>query len=550
VDLGHSTFESLRKRKDGSLIHVDISTRVIVDNQGHVKFILSSKKDITNVKVLRAASLLETKFRNLLDSTPDAIVIVNITGRIVLVNGQAQRMFGYQREELIGEPIEILLPIRYRGGHVSHRTNYFADPKIRPMGFGLELFGLRKDKTEFPIEISLSPMESEEGRLVMSAVRDMPDRKKAEEKFRALLESAPDAIVIANREGSIVLVNSQTERLFGYSREELLGQKVGILLPGRFQDNHHKHRDGYFANPKIREMGAGLELYGRRKDGTEFPVEISLSPLETEEGALVSSSIRDITERKRFEQALQDKNTQLSQANAELESTNMELEAFAYSVSHDLRAPVRHLSGYAEMLQKKSGEQLDASSQRYLDVILESAVRMGNLIDHLLAFSRLGRTELRKTRTNLNQVLKRSLDDLKEESAVRDILWSIENLPQVNADAALLRMVFVNLLSNALKFTRNQQQAEIEVGCNQKNGQLVVFVRDNGAGFDMKYADKLFGVFQRLHRADQFEGTGIGLANVRRIILRHGGKTWAESRDGEGATFYFSLPLTEKRVLV
>ncbi len=544
---GRANFEALRKTKDGSLIYVDISARTMLDDQGRVKFIFSSQKDITHVKVLRAASLLEAKFRNLLESTPDAILIANITGRIVLVNGQAQRMFGYQREELIGQPIEILLPVRFRGTHVGHRTNYFADPRVRPMGFGLELFGLRRDNSEFPIEISLSPMESGEDQLVMSAIRDISDRKKAEQKFRSLLEAAPDAIVIVNREGLIVLVNSQAEKLFGYSREELLNQKVEILLPGRFQNNHHKHRDGYFANPKVREMGAGLELYGQRKDGSEFPVEISLSPLETEDGVLVSSSIRDITERKRFDLALQEKNVQLSQANAELECTNNELEAFAYSVSHDLRAPLRHLSGFAEMLQNKCGEQLDVSGQRYLDVIIESAVRMGNLIDHLLGFSRLGRTELQKARISLDQVVKRALSDLKEESRGRDVLWSIADLPTVSADPALLRMVFVNLLSNALKFTRQQQQAEIEVGCDENNGQVVLFVRDNGAGFDMKYADKLFGVFQRLHRTDQFEGTGIGLANVRRIILRHGGETWAESQEGKGATFYFSLPVAETK---
>jgi signal transduction histidine kinase len=276
-----------------------------------------------------------------------------------------------------------------------------------------------------------------------------------------------------------------------------------------------------------------------------------LARRRTRQGQAANRKLQEeIAQRQRAEDETCQLNDTLEQRVAErtteLESSNMELDAFAYSVSHDLRAPLRHLSGYAEMLQKSSGELLNVDSQRYLEVILESAARMGNLIDHLLAFSRLGRTELQKARISLDEVLKHSLNDLKEETNGRDVLWSIQDLPEVNADGALLRMVFVNLLSNALKFTSHQQQAEIEIACKQNNGELVVLVRDNGAGFDMKYVDKLFGVFQRLHRADQFEGTGIGLANVKRIILRHGGKTWAESREGEGATFYFSLPFTER----
>ncbi|MEI9941900.1 MAG: PAS domain S-box protein [Pseudomonadota bacterium] len=236
--------------------------------------------------------------RQLIDSAPDAMVVMNAGGTIELVNLQTERLFGYQREELVGQPIELLIPERFRAAHVGHRSGFVHAPKIRPMGSGLELFGRRKDGSEFPIEISLSPVNTESGTLVSSAIRDVSERKRAELKFRSLLESAPDAIVIVDLGGRITLVNAQTEKVFGYPRGELVGQSVDMLVPKRLRGAHRVHREGYAHGPKPRNMGAGLELYGLRKDGSEFPVEISLSPLETEEGTWVSTAIRDISERR------------------------------------------------------------------------------------------------------------------------------------------------------------------------------------------------------------------------------------------------------------
>jgi PAS domain S-box-containing protein len=370
--------------------------------------------------------------------------------------------------------------------------------------------------------------------------RDQLQREVAERTQQAsLLDLTHDTIFVRDMGDVITYWNRGAEELYGWRAEEAIGQRAPELLRTVFP-------------LPIDEMRAELLRAGRwegelertKADGTRVVIACrwSLRRGAYERPAILETN-NDITERKRREREIRTLNEDLEKRTAELQATNKELEAFAYSISHDLRAPLRHTVGYTELLQKNAASSLDPKNRRYMTLILDAAKRMGNLIDDLLAFSRIGRAETRTVRVSLDQLVKEALHDIRPETEGRNIAWSVGPLPDVHGDRSMLKVALVNLLSNAVKFTRTRAQAEIEIGCAAGDAdETVIFVKDNGVGFDMRYADKLFGVFQRLHPTEAFEGTGIGLATVQRVIHRHGGRVWADGVVDRGATFHFSVP--------
>lgn len=372
---------------------------------------------------------------------------------------------------------------------------------------------------------------------------------QSERAAHTILNATPDVIIIIDKAGNIIHLNAQIENIFGYQITELLGHPIEILIPNRFQNNHIQHRANYSKERYRRTMGVEMELYGRRKDGSEFPVDVKLIPISNIADWDVLVTIADITGQKQAAKEIHRLNHELKQYVDELETTNQELVAFSYAISHDLKAPLRGITSCINILTEDYELLLDAEGKQVCGIISAEAQRMGKLLDGLLMFSRLGRSEIRMTVIDMKAMVKQVFDELTRIDNTQKIDFHLSELPLAGGDALLIYQMWTNLLSNAIKFTSKKENSLIEVSATQADGETTYIIHDNGAGFDMKYANKLFGLFERLHGEREFEGTGVGLAIAHRIVHRHGGKIRGEGERGKGATFYVTLPMIEETVV-
>lgn len=366
------------------------------------------------------------------------------------------------------------------------------------------------------------------------------------ELFHKLFDAAPDPIVIVDDEGKIILINAEAERKFGYKATDLLLKPLEILMPERFRNLHQAYRKRYNLSPGTRPMGRGLELFACHQDGSEFPVEISLSPVHVGSELLIISIIRDITDRKATEHQLQIKAAELEHSNRELSRSNQELEQFAYVASHDLQEPLRSIAGSCQMLQRKLGDNIDPTIQEFINFAVEGSKRLQDLINDLLSYSRVTTKAKEPTLVSSKAILERVIYNLR--TAIEDSHAQIiaGNLPEVQADQSQLTQLLQNFIGNAIKF-RSEQNPIVSVDAVADGKFWRFSIADNGIGIEAKYFERIFEIFKRLHVREKYPGTGIGLATCKKIVERHGGKIWLQSILGQGSTFYFTLPQPEHR---
>jgi PAS domain S-box-containing protein len=504
-------------------------------------------RDITDRKTAENhLAEMEAKYRGLLEAAPDAMVVVNSSGEIALLNVQAEKQFGYRRDELLGQKVKNIIPDGFAERLVADGTRTAAEALAQQIGTGIELIGRRKDGSTFPIEIMLSPLESAEGILVTAAIRDITERKRvedslrnSEESFRLMASGIKDyANVMLDPEGLVVSWNEGAERIKGYRAEEIIGQPFSRFYPAEDIQNGKPAME----LARARESGTFEDEGWRvRKDGTRFLAKVVITALRDENGRLrgFGKITRDITELKESEE-------HLGKTMAELKRSNDELEQFAYVASHDLQEPLRMVASYTQLLAQRYKGRLDSDADEFIAYAVDGCNRMQGLIQDLLSYSRAGSSKKAMHRTSCEDALALAVKNLQATIEASNAIVDHDPLPAINTDGAQLIQVFQNLIANAIKY-RGAEVPHIHISATRKAGKEWIFsVRDNGMGIEPQYFDRIFVLFQRLHGQKEYQGTGIGLAMCKKIVDRLGGRIWVESELTKGSTFYFALPAGEQ----
>src|SRR3569623_246061 len=477
----------------------------------------------------------------LLQSATDAMLIADAQdGGIVLANPPAERLFGYRPGELQRLTIEALVPRRFRKQHEAQRAGFASNPKARGMGAGMDLFGCRSDGGEFPVEVSLPPLRTPSGRmLVMATVHDITARKRAEAalqeseaRMRDIFEAAVDAIVIIDECGIIERLNPAAERIFGYAESEITGKNVSMLMPSPYREKHDGYLENYKRTGERRIIGIGREVVGLRKDGSVFPMELAVAEMRLGERRMFTGVVRDISERKQAEE-------QRSRLLQELSSANEELTNFAYVVSHDLKAPLRAIGSLADWLSTDYADKFDEEGREHMALLISRVRRMGALIDGILQYSRVGRVREAPVAVDLNAVVREAVDLLAPPVHIRVLTET--DFPVIRSEPTRIQQLFQNLISNSIKYM-DKPQGEIRIGCADDGKHWRFWVADNGPGIDRRHFERIFQLFQTLAPRDRVESTGVGLSLVKKIVEMYGGKVWVESEPGAGSSFSFTLP--------
>lgn len=560
---GEIRFFQIEKRylhKDGRVFWGLTNVSLVRDALGQPLQYLGQVQEITERRHAEEA-LRESQLRSrlIVETANDPFIAVAVDGTITEWNAQAAATFGWTQEEILGRSLqETVIPPQFRESYTRGLQQFLATGQVPILNKRIEIEALHRDGRQFPVELTVWPIRIGGTYTFGAFLRDITERRHAEERFRAsveeaqrqsdesfqlLVDSAQDyAIFMLDPEGRIATWNEGAKRIKGYQAEEILGRHFSCFYPAA----------DIAANKPEQELAAARQLgqvedegWRLRRDGSCYWANVAITALWDRAGQLrgYAKVTRDFTRRKEFETRITQLNTELAARVSELRDVNRELESFCYSVSHDLRAPLRAIDGFSRIVLNDFESLLPAEAAGYLRDVRANTQQMGRLIDDLLAFSRLIHQPLKKQPCRPADLVQECLRELQPQQEGRRVEIRMPDLPECQADPALLKQVWINLLSNALNYTGKREVALVEIGwrATDRPGEIAYFVKDNGVGFDMQYSDKLFGVFQRLHRAEDYAGTGVGLAIVQRIVHRHGGRIWAEAQPDQGATFYFTL---------